>query len=119
MGLRMGELDVETLILKGDLPGSIIRMIADKTGISPDQISIDSRLYQDLGMTGDDAGEFLADFAEAFQVDLGGFRFSDHFTGEPPDFWVLIGRGPDRLIPVTVRDLVNNVATKKWTYAMR
>ena len=105
---------MSTLMLNGDHEQWVINMIAKMTGLPHDRISPDSRLNHDLGMTGDDAAEFLSAYSEAFGVDMSAFRFSDHFTGEPHLFnWWLTGRA-SRLTPITVRDLVEAAKQKKW-----
>ena len=47
-----------------------------------DQISLKSRLENDLGMTGDDVSEFLTSFSEKFEVDFTDFDFRKHFNEE-------------------------------------
>jgi hypothetical protein len=47
-------------------------------------------MQDDLGMTGDDAADFLEAFAEVFDVDLTGIEFHKHFgpeCGGPILFW--------------------------------
>ncbi len=41
-----------------------------------------SRLEEDLGITGDDAAEFIEAFAKRFAVDLSGIDFHRHFGPE-------------------------------------
>src|SRR4051794_19964564 len=50
----------------------------------------DTRLEEDLGMTGLDASEFLEAFSAEFEVDLAGLEFHKHFgpeCGGPMRFW--------------------------------
>jgi hypothetical protein len=42
-----------------------------------------TRLYEDLGIYGDDAVEFLIDFGKEFNVDVSNFMAADYFKGEP------------------------------------
>jgi len=42
-----------------------------------------ARLYEDLGIYGDDAVEFLIDFGKEFNVDVSNFMAADYFKGEP------------------------------------
>ena len=101
-------------MLSGDHQDWITLIIAKKTGLPAAQISPDSRLLQDLGVTGDDAAELLAELSAAFEIDMGGFQFGEYFTGEPHLFnWWLAGKGA-KLTPITVRDLVDAARRKKW-----
>src|SRR5947207_1741609 len=101
---------MSTLMLDGDLEKWIIKLISDQTGVNADQISIETRLNQDLGINGDDADELLSLYAEAFGVNMNAFEFHRHFQDEPhlSNFWRwwIPGLGP-KLDPITVRDLVD------------
>jgi hypothetical protein len=46
----------------------------------------DVRLYEDLGIYGDDAVEFLIAFGKEFNVDVSNFLAADYFKGEGIDF---------------------------------
>lgn len=86
----------------------------------PDRLRSATRLEEDLGMTGDDAAEFLEAFARQFEVDLAALEFHKHFGPEsgPVVFW------PRRLaeelkdwghFPVTIGHLVAVAAARRWT----
>lgn len=53
-----------------DLESRVIAAVARQRRMQPSQITLDSRLYHDLGMYGDDADEFLDVFAKEMSVDL-------------------------------------------------
>ena len=101
------------LILDGDYAEWITRMLSERCGVPISSISPETRLLHDLRITGDDADEFLTDYVDAFQVDMGGFKFLDHFTTEPstPDF---AGWQDCPLKPIKVRDLAEAASRKKW-----
>ena len=40
-----------------------------------DALSLDEDIFRRVGITGDDADDFMVDFSERFGVDLGGFRW--------------------------------------------
>lgn len=65
------------------LLGEIIELARHQTGAKT--ITADSRLYTDLGMTGDDAEEFLLAFATKYDVDLGGLVWLRYFDDEASD----------------------------------
>jgi len=85
----------------------------------PDKLRSDTRLEDDLGMTGDDAVEFLEAFAEAFDVDLTGIEFHKHFGPEcgPIFFWPpgLKEEMKDHgRYPLTVGHLIEVAGAKRW-----
>jgi len=91
---------MSTLILDGDQEKWIIKLIADQSGVKPEQISLETRLNHDLSIDGDDADELLESYAEVFSVDMTGFQWSKYFRDEPHwlNFWQWISglRGSKR-----------------------
>jgi hypothetical protein len=53
-----------------ELEVRVIAAVAKERRMQPSQITLDSRLYHDLGMYGDDADEFLEMFSRELSVDL-------------------------------------------------
>ena len=53
------------------------------------KLSLKTRIAQDLGMDGDDAVEFFADFGKRFDVDFGDLhiRWDEHFAPEGSGSW--------------------------------
>jgi len=47
-----------------------------------DELTMGTRIGEDLRLIGDDADEFLEKFSKEFSVDLSGFPFSDYFPVE-------------------------------------
>jgi Protein of unknown function (DUF1493) len=88
---------------------------------NPHRLRADTRLEEDLGMTGTDAAEFLEAFAEAFEVDLTGIEFHKHFGPEcsgPILFWPRWMKEEMKDLgqyPVTVGHLVEVAAAKRWS----
>ena len=77
------------------------------------RIDIDMDIRRDLGIDGDDAGELLERFSEAFRVDFAPFRYSDYFgpeSGFEPITWFFskLNGSTKPLKPLTVRTLVNS-----------
>lgn len=56
--------------------------IAGFAGVSTEILKDETSLFHDLGMDGDDAHDFMQEFASRFQVDLAHFVFSDYFGAE-------------------------------------
>jgi hypothetical protein len=105
----------------GTFPDRVRRFVCDFWYQPPDNLRSDTRLEEDLGMTGLDAAEFLEAFAKAFEVDLTGLEFHKHFGPEcsgpilswPPDLQEAIkdlGK-----YPVTVGHLIEVAVAKRWT----
>lgn len=98
----------------------VIGFLADSWRLRRDRLRAETRLDEDLGMTGDDAADFLADFAREFEVDLAGIVFHRHFGPEcgPMLFvprWLeeeMRGLGD---YPVTVGHLIDVAEAKRWS----
>lgn len=60
----------------------IINLIAKHTLLTSCEISLSSRLGEDLRLVGDDAEEFLKEFSEQFNLDLSDMNFNDYFPDE-------------------------------------
>ncbi|MEQ1884006.1 MAG: DUF1493 family protein [Bryobacteraceae bacterium] len=67
-----------------ELEERIIAFVSKETGIKPSAIHASSRLLQDLGIDGDDAGELFEKFGTQFGVDLSPLEphWSKHFGPE-------------------------------------
>lgn len=57
------------------------------SGVSNEQITRATRLYDDLGIYGDDATEFIVSFGKEFGVDVSGFMAADYFKGDGLDLF--------------------------------
>lgn len=60
----------------------LIEFIAEFCQIPESEITIETRLRQDLGIDGDDASDFMVAFGDKFHVDLSKFNFDDYFFDE-------------------------------------
>jgi hypothetical protein len=67
-----------------DFEERVVSLIADKMQLRKSRIQLSSRLAEDCGMDGDDAGEFFEIFAEQFHLDLTelGDHWHRHFVPE-------------------------------------
>ncbi|WP_207534868.1 DUF1493 family protein [Desertivirga arenae] len=71
--------------------------------VGADVESINTRNEEDLGWTGDDSYELIADFVAKYHLDVSGFDFSKHFLNEgelfqPLESLVLLFFAPIHLI---------------------
>lgn len=57
-------------------------LVAKHARCPVDALSVKTRLGEDLKIVGDDADEFLEEFARSFNVDLSGMVFNDYFPDE-------------------------------------
>ena len=65
-----------------DTLADIAALAAQFAGREISEIAPGTRLYADLGLTGDDAHGLMAVFAERFSVDMGGFVWLRYFDDE-------------------------------------
>jgi hypothetical protein len=102
-----------------ELTQQILEMVARRSGVQVGSICLETRLLHDLGIDGDDAEEFIDEFARVYGVDMAGFKFLDHFG---PELWwrfvpTFFGRRPKDYAlkrPIAVEDLVRSVERRFW-----
>ena len=75
-------------------------------------------MQEDFGAAGETGVIFMEAFAQRFHVDLRDFRAEAHFAKEEDvglvsSLWRLVRR-PKKLLPITVKDLVEAVQHKKF-----
>lgn len=94
----------------------IRELVSEMAGVPVSKIHPDTRLEEDLGMTGIDSADFLEAFAKEFDIDLTGLDFHKHSGPEGcnPFFHT-----PDWLkdhgnYPVTVDHLVRVAQIGRW-----
>lgn len=92
-----------------DLAELVIRFVAREISVPETELTLETRLLEDLGVAGDDAEWLFASFAERFSVDLTCFKLSDHFPCE----YMWFSRDPG-FVPVTIGDLLKAAEAKKW-----
>lgn len=95
-----------------EIQSQIVRFLVEHQRVRESKIKKETRIENDLGITGDDAMEFMEAFFETFQVDFSAFRFDDHFSPEACWPWEIFKRPPGR--QVTVHDLVTVARLGKW-----
>jgi Protein of unknown function (DUF1493) len=101
-----------------DLPQEVRAFLAEYEGIFVERLRPGTRLEEDLGMTGDDAADFLREFAKRFGVELSGLEFHKHFGPEGCNLlWLLYTPAWLRdhgNYSVTVDHLVRVAEVKRW-----
>lgn len=113
-----------------DLSREVLLFVSEHLSVPHHELSLETTLFGDLGIDGDDADEFFLAFAKRFNVKLEGLDLSRHFgpeggvgcfllmvflwqvvTGrrDPRDPHVVAGK-----TPVRVSDLVEAVQCGRW-----
>jgi acyl carrier protein len=107
---------------------AIIDFVAEQTGASRQKIGAHTTLFGDLGIDGDDAAEFFAEYQQRFNVNLDTLDLNRHFGREGLWPWeiplLLVNcwhslRGDDphvvaKLEPITIQQLAEAAACKMW-----
>jgi hypothetical protein len=68
--------------MSADLSGQVRKFVSDFWCEPLQGLGLETRLEEDLGMTGDDAWEFLQKFGVRFEIDFTGLEFHKHFGPE-------------------------------------
>jgi hypothetical protein len=105
--------------MDADLLRRVTVMVAEFGGYPIERLSADSVLEADVGITGDDADEFMEAYSREFQIDLSGFEFYRHFDAEGWNpfvgFFTRLLRGEEmQHVPVTIALLVRAAEQHRW-----
>jgi acyl carrier protein len=93
--------------------------IVEQVGVDENEVTPNARLYDDLGVYGDDAIDLLINYGKKFIVDVSGFMAADYFKGEGIDligglFRLFTGkRLATELKVLTVNDLEKGISAGK------
>jgi len=58
------------------------KFIAEEAGVDENEVTLEARLYDDLGVYGDDATELLINYGKKFNVNVSRFMAADYFKAE-------------------------------------
>ncbi|MBI5282494.1 MAG: DUF1493 family protein [Candidatus Solibacter usitatus] len=96
----------------------ILDFVSSQVGGDRAEITPETSLRDDFGVSGDDFGELVQAFAERFHVDMSGYRWYFHHEGE---VGINIGAwfypSPDKQvarIPVTPQVLLESANAGRW-----
>lgn len=96
----------------------ISRFILDECDYH-DPIDPDEDIFRRIGITGDDADEFILAFEKAFDIDMRNYLWRFHSEEEGGlDLGGLFFKSPDRLvtrIPITPRLLSDSIDAREWS----
>ena len=98
----------------------VISFIREWLGCSEKNLSLDTRIGQDLGVDGDDAIELLEEYSRRFSVDLSEFQYNDYFGPEAAlnpfyliyHLFIWLTKNRTILKPLYIRDLVEGAKKK-------
>lgn len=68
--------------MNDDMFNKLKSFIIEETGVEENEVTRETRIENDLGITGDDAIDFLLAYGKAFHVDVSKFMAADYFDGE-------------------------------------
>jgi len=106
--------------MSANVSEQVRRFISDFWRTPLERLEPQTKLEEDLGITGDDAWELLQKFGERFDIDLASLEFYKHFGPEGwgcNPLWLLCpppGMSDYRKYPVTVDHLVRVAEIKRW-----
>ena len=75
--------------MNSEIFNKLEKFVIEQSCVNDEPITRKTRLYEDLGVYGDDAVEFLIAFSNKFNVHVSKFMAADYFKGEGIDifFW--------------------------------
>jgi len=109
------------MLVRPNLENDVLEFVSNRLAVPSAKLSMTTRLGADLGLDGDDASEFMAEFAAKFDVDLSEFVFDDYFAVEtafnPIGFLFRLFRKGEAttVTDVTIDDLNQAAGSKNWS----
>lgn len=95
--------------------------IRKEAGVFPGKnLDRDTSLEDDLDITGDDAVDFMRNFFDYFNVDIGDIDLRRYFYGEGSFLYIFIKlifnkkSEKSKMLPLTLRMLEKAIILKKW-----
>ena len=65
-----------------DVFNKLKEFVVNKSGVDDEPINESTRIQEDLGVSGDDAVEFILAYSKEFNVDVTNFMAADYFEDE-------------------------------------
>lgn len=109
-----------------DLSAEVFAMVAEFTGVRQQKLTLETTLFGDLGVDGDDAVDFFEEFAKTFGVDLADFKINQYFGPEVSSdpfssiinllqgWWMGDSHKAADVKPISLRDLVEAARAGRW-----
>ncbi len=104
-----------------DYLSDLILFTIDFSGTDDIEYNENTDIEKDVGITGDDAVDYLVEFGKRYNVDLSKFNFDDHFDPEGyaqpgsimSTFLLFECKNNNDKKPITTGDLLNAIACGK------
>ena len=96
-----------------EIKQEVINFIISETSVGVEEVKLNSRLLEDLGVDGEDAEELIKNFSTKFNVNIDSFIFSSYFNPEYPFYVALFSWKKKHLKTFKVIDLINSVSIGK------
>lgn len=111
--------------MSSDLEHRVRAFVARETAARLDRVDMNTTLFADLGVDGEDGSHLIEAFGKEFNVDIAGFDHSKHFGPEAgcplplvPYFLVRSftreAHDAAGVVPISVRDLVDAAREGRW-----
>ncbi len=102
-----------------ELSQPLVTFLCEELKVPPSRLSATTRLFQDLGVDGDDGVELIQNYGLLFSVDLSGFQPTLHFGPEAAGnpfiwFWWFVSRRWPKFVPITLADLEISLRHRRW-----
>lgn len=116
----MDQVNGMEMTIQNGLNRDLIDLLCKYVTKEENEIVIGDRLYQDLGLYGDDADEFFRDYRVKFKVNLSNINLSDYFPSERDpflDFFLSLFKKKRKYKSLTVgslMDAIDNGNGDKW-----
>ena len=107
-------------MMKDDIFKELATILSDFSGISKDNIFVESKLGYDLGFDGDDAVEVLEKISKTFKLDISNLDFNKYFYHESEISLFkgfiskLLNKTNANKEDITVKQLIEACIQKKW-----
>jgi len=102
-----------------NITSEIVSFISEELGVNKKKLTQNTRIFHDLGVDGDDAAEFIENYARKFDVDIERFSYTEYFGSEAaltPLSIILHLFGKSKAMkPLFVKDLVDGALSHKLT----
>ena len=95
-----------------DVLAKIVELLHEQARVKRSDIALSSELEDDLGITGDDAVDFMQEYFNAFGLSPKGFEIDDYFAPESGCLFALFTESESQ--PVTVAHLVRCAKLGHW-----
>jgi acyl carrier protein len=105
-------------------------LVSGQSGVPASEITLETRLFEDLGMDGDDGADLLAAFGDEFGLDIRGLAPLNYFNDESsltgysltvpvaaflsPAFRTRVEAASRGLRALSARDLVASARARRW-----